>query len=70
MKALYCYDGRSPRYVVIRGPGLGAWLKGQGIPASWVGLDRGFRLDRERLADTLAAAQDDGVPVSLRGEVR
>lgn len=70
MKALYCYDGSSPRYVVIRGPGLGDWLKEQGIPAMWVGLDRGFRLNRERLADTLAAAEDDGVSVSLRGEVR
>ncbi len=63
---VYIYDGAAPRYVVIRGPRLGSWLKAQCIPAMWVGLDRGFRLGRERMADLEAAAQESGVRVVLR----
>ena len=67
MKRLYVYDIVSPRYVLIRGgPNLSGWLREQGIPAVRAPLDRGFKLQRDRRADLLAAAQDDHVSVNLR----
>lgn len=71
MKRLYVYDIVSPRYVLIRGgPDLSGWLREQGIPAVRAPLDRGFKLQRDRRADLLAAAAESHVPVHMRGERR
>ncbi len=67
LKHIYLYNDVSKSYVVARGPQLADWLKAAGIPAMWIGLDRGFRVRRERVPNVLAAAQDSGTPVSQRG---
>ncbi len=59
------------RYVVLRGhPDLRGWLREQHVPALYAPLARGHKLRRERMADVLAAAQEDGVRVVVRAGER
>lgn len=64
---LNVHDEGNPRYVTLRGARLSDWLRGQGIPAVRSRIDKGYLLHRDRLPDTLAAAQEAGVAVRMRG---
>lgn len=56
--------------VLIRGLGITAWLRAQGIPAVRAPLDRGHKMRAERLPDLEAAAQEDGIRVVVRSGER
>lgn len=64
-RTLWIYDTPG-RHVLLRGLGLSAWLRAQGVPAVKAPIDRGHRLRRERLPDVLAAAAEAGVRVVVR----
>lgn len=63
---VYVYDTPG-RYVIIRGPQLRDWLRRQRIPAMYSATQRGYRLARDQVADFLAAAQEDGYKVTIKG---
>lgn len=69
VRTLYVYDTPG-RYVLLRGRLLADWLKDHGIPAMRAPLERGYRLHRDRLPDTLAQAEEAGVAVHVREVAR
>lgn len=63
---LYVYTSMPGKYVLVRGPLARTFLRDNRLPAVSAPIERGNLLRRERLADLLAMAAEQGFSVRVR----